>query len=204
MRDSSYVSEKDTRTRLIDRNLKSAGWTNIVNYEEDNKYDFAAVREYPTSNGPADYVLFHNGRAIAAVEAKKLSLGPQNVLVQAERYSQGFDGDFDFNGNHIPFVYSTNGEVIWFRDLRKKNSRSYKVTTFHRPEALEEKLSKSFQEYETWVDTNPAEIEGLRPYQHEAIDAIEDALISGKRKMLLAMATGTGKTFVAETLIIGF
>ena len=89
MKDKNYMSEKTTRNRFIDVALRSAGWTNIVNFEEGKKYDFAAVREYETDNGPADYVLFHGGRALAAVEAKKISLGPQNVLVQAERYSKG-------------------------------------------------------------------------------------------------------------------
>jgi type I restriction enzyme R subunit len=136
------------------------------------------------------------------VEAKKISLGPQNVLVQAERYSKGFnDGDFDFNGHHLPFVYSTNGEVIWFRDLRRKNSRSYKVAKFHTPQALEELLKKDLDEYEAWLDKNPVEIEHLRGYQREAIEAIENSIAAGRRKMLLAMATGTGKTFVASALM---
>lgn len=87
------MSEKETRNKLIDASLRSSGWTNIVDFEEVKRYDFAAVREYETDNGPADYVLFHNGRALAAIEAKKLSLGPQNVLVQAERYAKGFRGE---------------------------------------------------------------------------------------------------------------
>ncbi|AJZ76192.1 restriction endonuclease subunit R [Candidatus Nitrosotenuis cloacae] len=196
------MSEKTTRNRLIDVALRASGWTNIVDFEEDKNYDFTAVREYVTENGPADYVLFHNGRAIAAIEAKKLSLGPQNVLVQAERYSKGFNnGPFDFNGHCLPFVYSTNGEVIWFRDLRRKNSRSYKITKFHTPQAMEEMLAKDVDAYESWLDKNPVNIERLRPYQKEAIESIEDSLATSKRKMLLAMATGTGKTFVASALM---
>lgn len=202
MKDKNYMSEKTTRNKFIDVSLRSSGWTSIVNFEEGKKYDFAAVREYETDNGPADYVLFHNGRALAAVEAKKISLGPQNVLVQAERYSKGFNGgDFDFNGHHIPFVYSTNGEVIWFRDLRRKNSRSYKIAKFHTPQALEEMMKKNMDEYDTWLDKNPVNIEYLRDYQKEAVESIEDSLVTGKRRMLLAMATGTGKTFVASALI---
>lgn len=202
MKDKNHISERTTRNRYIDVALRSSGWTNIVDFEDGKKYDFAAVREYETNNGPADYVLFHNGRALAAVEAKKLSLGPQNVLVQAERYSKGFsDGEFDFNGHHLPFVYSTNGEVIWFRDLRRKNSRSYKIAKFHTPQALEEMMKKDMGEYESWLDKNPVNIEYLRDYQREAVEAIEDSLVTGKRRMLLAMATGTGKTFVASALI---
>jgi type I restriction enzyme R subunit len=195
------MSEKKTRLKLIDRLLRESGWSNIVNFQEGEHYDFAAVREHPTASGPADYILFFNGRAVAAVEAKKLTLGPQNVLVQAERYAQDFDGDFDFSGYHLPLVYSTNGEVIWFRDLRHKASKSYKIARFHTPSAIEEKLLRGSESYESWVKSNPVEIKDLRPYQREAIEAIEDSLVMGKRKMLLAMATGTGKTFTASTLM---
>lgn len=53
-----------------------------------------------------------NGQELGIVEAKKLTLGPQNVLSQSERYSRGAEGcPFDFDGFHIPFLYSTNGEV---------------------------------------------------------------------------------------------
>jgi type I restriction enzyme R subunit len=118
--------------------------------------------------------------------------------VQAERYSKGFrNGRFDFNGHRLPFVYSTNGQVIWFRDLRRKNSRSRKISRFHTPDALEEMLTKDVSAYESWLERNPVSVEGLRPYQKEAIEATEDSLSLGKQKMLLAMATGTGKTFVA-------
>lgn len=202
MKDTGHISEDETRKKLIDKLLKQAGWTNIVKFEEGKKYDFAAVKEHPTENGPADYILFNNGRAVAAVEAKKLTLGPQNVLVQAERYSEGYSGgNFDFNGRHLPFVYSTNGEAIWFRDLRMKNSRSYKIARFHTPTALEEKLSKSSENFQSWIEENPIDEAYLRPYQREAIEAVEDAVSSGKRKMLLAMATGTGKTVVASAMM---
>ena len=56
-----------------------------------------AVEEYETGLGPADYALVDAGRAQAVVEAKKLSVGPQGVLVQAERYAKGIQGD----GRHV-------------------------------------------------------------------------------------------------------
>jgi len=68
------------------------------------------------------------------VEAKKLSLGPQNVLTQAERYSKGLPARLDFRGYHNPFLYSTNGEIIWFHDIRNPLSRSHTVSAFHTPE----------------------------------------------------------------------
>jgi len=85
-------------------------------------YTRHAIEEYPTDKGPADYVLVSNGRILGVVEAKKLSLGPQNVLLQAERYSRGLSTNpFNFDGLHAPFLYATNGEVIWFHDIRDLN-----------------------------------------------------------------------------------
>ncbi len=111
------MDEQTTRKTLIDKALEAAGWSPIVRYLHGASYDTAAVEEYETTEGPADYILFHRGDALGAVEAKKLSLGPQNVLSQAQRYVRGFHGGrFSFHGFRLPFVYSTNGEIIWFRD----------------------------------------------------------------------------------------
>lgn len=131
------MDEKATRKQLIDKVLEVAGWSPIVRYAPGASYHTAAVEEYETAEGPADCVLFHRGEALAAVEAKKLGLGPQNVLVQAQRYARGFRGGaFNFHGFRLPFVYFTNGEVFWFQDLREPNSRSRQVARFHTPSAL--------------------------------------------------------------------
>src|ERR1700694_1819690 len=109
-------SEYVTRKELIDRKLKDAGWR-IVKFDAAKplaKYDRCAIEEYPTENGPADYALCVGGRILGVVEAKKLSLGPQNVLTQAARYSRGvLAAPFSFGEYRVPFLYSTNGEVIW-------------------------------------------------------------------------------------------
>jgi len=77
------------------------------------------LEEYETANGPADYALGFDKDIVGIVEAKKLTLGPQNVLTQAERYSRGASANaYDFGGYHVPFLYSTNGQAIWFRDVR--------------------------------------------------------------------------------------
>jgi type I restriction enzyme R subunit len=79
------------------------------------------------------------------VEAKKLTLGPQSALSQAERYARGLPaGHFDFRGLHAPFLYSTNGEIIWFHDIRHPFDRSRKVSAFHTPAALKELLARDF------------------------------------------------------------
>ncbi len=131
------MDEKATRNQLINRALEQAGWSPVVRYRPGASYQTAAVEEYETAEGPADYILFHRGEALAAVEAKKLGLGPQNVLVQAQRYARGFRGGaFNFHGFRLPFVYSTNGEVFWFQDLRESESRSRQVAKFHTSSAL--------------------------------------------------------------------
>ncbi len=196
------MDEAQTRKLLVDKALRDTGWSPIVKFAKGAKYDNCVVTEYETSTGPADYVLFHNREPIAAVESKRLSIGPQNVLSQAQRYSRGFEnGPFDFGGYHIPFVYSTNGEIFWFQDLREPNSRSRQIAKFHTPNGLRELLEFNWSKANAWLEEHPNQNEYLRDYQKDAIHVTEEALRSGKRKMLIAMATGTGKTVVAISLI---
>jgi len=201
----SKLDEWSTRRKLIDKALLEAGWKPIIDFASFAKgvrQETLAVREYETAEGPADYLLFQGGKAVAAVEAKKLTLGPQNVLSQAQRYARGFrDGKFEFGEFHLPFIYSTNGEAIWFQDLREQRSRSRQVAKFHTPRALSEFLSIDRVTAAHWLASNHNDNPFLRPYQREAIESIEKSLSSGKRRMLLAMATGTGKTFVAISQI---
>jgi hypothetical protein len=94
------MSEWTTRKQLIDPGLEAAGWSSIVRYTPGAIYDTGAVEEYETAEGPTDTILFHCGEALPAVRADKLSLGPQNVLVQVQRYSRGLQGGaFNFHGS---------------------------------------------------------------------------------------------------------
>jgi type I restriction enzyme, R subunit len=195
-------NERATRKQLIDHALAGSGWSPIQPYENRVRYEQGAVEEYPTANGPADYVLFSGRRPLAVVEAKKLSVGPQNVLQQAQRYALGLEhSPFDFTGFHVPFIYSTNGEVIWFQDLRRPNSRSRRLAAFHTPAALEEMLNRDGASAENWLRQTPVNHPQLRPYQRDAIRSVEQAILDGKRAMLVAMATGTGKTLAAIDFI---
>ncbi|MGI8733970.1 MAG: DEAD/DEAH box helicase family protein [Pyrinomonadaceae bacterium] len=191
-------SERRTRKSRIDPLLKSLGWR-IAPYDPQRPlswYESCAIEEYPTNNGPADYALCINGKIVGVVEAKKLTLGPQNVLTQAERYSRGLNNEhFHFHGYYVPFLYSTNGEVLWFHDVRHERSRSRQLVRFHTPAALTELLERDFEIGCDWFEAHPNQHPRLRPYQIEANDAIEQAIADRKRKMLVAMATGTGKTF---------
>jgi type I restriction enzyme R subunit len=104
--------ERQTRRTRIDPRLKQAGWK-VVRFDGSNldHYSGSAVEEFETANGPADYALVDQGDGLGVVEAKMVTLGPQNVLTQAERYSRGFDAsDVDYGeGFRVPFLYSTNG-----------------------------------------------------------------------------------------------
>lgn len=197
------ASEQKTRRLLIDRKLKDDGWGPVVPFDGNHVYKNESVTEYKTATGPADYVLFHKGTPLAIVEAKKLALGPQSVLKQAQRYARGFpDTWWTFDKYHVPFIYSTNGEVIWFQDLRRPRSSSREVKHFHTPQALEEMLERSKMDPSAWLTIEEKlGKEQLRDYQRRAVEAVEENLRAGKRRMMVAMATGTGKTFAAISLL---
>ncbi len=191
-------SEAKTRKRRVDKELEKSGWKIIPFREELNSGSLSqhAVEEFPTSNGPADYALFSDGQLLGVVEAKKLSVGAKGALTQAERYSKGVaESPFNFDSYRVPFLYSTNGEVIHFHDVRHQLSVSRKLAQFHTPAALREMIAGDPTSSYEWFGANPNNHPRLRPYQRLANNAVETALASGKRQMLVAMATGTGKTF---------
>lgn len=200
MKPMDHTNEQTTRKKWIDEKLKKSGWDKIIPYSDDldtSSLHKTAVEEYMTATGPVDYALFANGKPVAFVEAKKISLGPQNVLSQAKRYVKGAGEQ----GEEIPFIYSTNGEVIWFQDLRIEPSRSRPVAEFHTPKALIEYITNPTHENVKWFAENPSGNEKLRYYQRDAISAVEKAITDNKRSMLLAMATGTGKTYTIASLV---
>jgi type I restriction enzyme R subunit len=198
--------EWQTRRDRINKKLRALkpAW-NIIKFREGldaSALDCHAVEEYPTGNGPADYALFVKGKLLGIIEAKRVKVGPQNVLEQAKRYSRGaFGGPGNWEGYRVPFLYATNGEIIWFIDVRDGKNISRQISSFHTPNALGEFFQDSIANGYKWLRSNPINIERLRYYQKEAIAATESAIIKGKRAMLVAMATGTGKTFVTVAQI---
>jgi len=190
-------AERTTRTSRIDPKLRAQGWR-VVPYDETKPltaYDRCAIKEFPTANGPVDYALCVGGRILGLVEAKKLTLGPQNVLTQAERYAKGLaESAFNFQGLRAPFLYSTNGEIIWHHDVRHPLNRSHTIASFHTPDALTELIDRDMPAAARALAGIPNTNELLRPYQWDANRAIEQAISNHKRVMLVAMATGTGKT----------
>src|SRR5882762_8282285 len=191
-------SEWLTRKQLIDPKLTVAGWKIVpfVPGASLSSYERCAVVEFETANGPADYALCIGGQVLGIVEAKKLTLGPQSVLTQAERYSKGATGNpLTFGKYRVPFLYSTNGEIIWHSDIRNSLNRSHPIARFHTPDALAERLTKDAAAACQRLLQMPNDHPRLRPYQREANAAIERAIADRKQQMLIAMATGTGKTF---------
>jgi type I restriction enzyme R subunit len=195
-------SERQTRRERIDPKLRAAKWT-IVPVEEQgvDTRPGLAVEELETANGPADYGLFDESRCLGVVEAKKLTLGPQEVLTQAQRYSRGIDQKPLWQGEYgAPFLYSTNGEIIRFQDARHPMNRSRPIAAFHTPAALHEMLERDFDVELNRLAELPMPPQ-LRPYQIEANQSVEQVLRERKRKMLVAMATGTGKTLTTVSQV---
>ena len=83
-----HESERQTRKTRIDPKLRASGWSVVPFAGEQRTGPSVAIEEYETDLGPADYVLADQADLLAVVEAKKLTLGPQGVLPQAERYAR--------------------------------------------------------------------------------------------------------------------
>ncbi|MDD5204833.1 MAG: type I restriction endonuclease [Desulfobacterales bacterium] len=132
--------EWQTRRDRINKKLRglNPSWE-IIKYSEklDTKsLSRHAVEEFPTANGPADYALFVNGNLLGILEAKKVKVGPQNVLEQAKRYSKGaFAGPGNWSGYRVPFLYSSNGEIVWHLDVRDPKNISRRISNFHTPDS---------------------------------------------------------------------
>jgi type I restriction enzyme R subunit len=194
-----------TRKKRLDTRLKQNGWK-IVAFSTGidlKTLDKCAVEELPTASGPADYALFVEGKLLGVIEAKKVTVNPQNVLEQAKRYARGaFDGAGQWNDLRVPFLYASNGTLIWHLDARANKLVSRQLSDFHTPEALAGFFSSDASSSRNYLlDTPPEQIQGLRPYQRDSILAVEQAILNGKRDMLVAMATGTGKTYLTVAQI---
>lgn len=220
------LSEAETR-QIIDRQLHAAGWeadSVRLHYGQGTRPEQGrnlVIAEWPTSSGPADYAFFIGMRPVAVAEAKSKKRSVYGSLEQSARYSKGFRLDQPAglempNGPweeyRIPFLYATNGRPyisqlkaecgIWFRDARRNVNQSHPLSKWHRPEELLQQLEQNHQQADQELENDPLDYQlKLRHYQKKAIRAIESQLAAGKRELLLAMATGTGKTKTAIALI---
>jgi len=149
-----------------------------------------------------------DGKRWAIVEAKKE--GAENVehaLVQAvERYAKPLKVHYAYAANTKLDKWNNTIINLIFRDLRVKDSRSRELFTFHTPRALELLETYDIDDSNNQLLSVPSiEVKGgLRYYQAEGITAIEKAIANKKQKLLLQMATGTGKTRTVVEMIYRF
>lgn len=214
--ESLDLSEADTR-KLIDEQLREAGWeadSTLLTHGKGvrpQKGRNLAIAEWPTASGPADYVLFAGLTPIAAVEAKKKNKDVPGAIPQAKRYSRDYKPSGDeiaaggpWGDYKLPFLFSANGRPylkqirtksgIWFLDVRLPTNHPRCLEGWYTPEGLTELLDQDIPAAHAKLKVEPTDYLGLREYQIEAIRAVEQGLVEGKESMLLAMATGTGKT----------
>lgn len=211
------LDEADTR-KIIDDQLRDAGWetdTQTFTYKagvRPQKGKNLAIAEWPTKTGPADYVLFIGMTPVAAVEAKRKRKDVSAALKQAQRYSKGYEvkgeealpADAPWDNHVLPFLLASNGRPflkqlrtksgIWFRDARVATNLSRPLVQWPSPEGLKELLTQDISAADSSLAKDSSDYLDLRYYQHDAIRSIEQAIADGRRNILTAMATGTGKT----------
>ncbi len=214
------LNEEETRL-LIDEQLQEAGWwadSKQGTYAQGvrpQKNSTMAIAEWPTASGPADYVLFIGLQPVAVIEAKRQSEDVAGALQQAERYARGlnYDGATEQSWGlyKVPFVFATNGRPflrqlvdksgVWFRDVRSDFEHPRALSSWYSPSGLQDRLRQNIEESHKRLTQDSLTYLGLRPYQEQAIQALEQGLIEGRQAILLAMATGTGKTRTAVSAI---
>ncbi|MEY3304410.1 MAG: hypothetical protein RLZZ139_2783 [Cyanobacteriota bacterium] len=222
------LDEQETR-RLIDTQLQDVGWE--VDSEELTygkgvrpvRGRNLAIAEYPTRKGAADYALFVGLQLVGIIEAKRESKDVSGAIDQAHRYARSLRASDnlqlakgapwgDIEPFQVPFVFATNGRPylaqldtksgIWFRDVRRATNQRRAIAGWYSPEGLIDLLEQDFDRaHEQLAQEQFNYGFDLRHYQIKAITAIESALQEDRRSLLLAMATGTGKTKTCIALI---
>lgn len=188
------MNEAETRAELIDPKLKACGW-GVVDGSK-------VLREYRITEGKiqsgggrgrsiiADYILVHKGIKLAVIEAKSDELEVGEGVMQAKQYAEKLQ---------LETTYSSNGKAVY--QICMKTGEEGLVTDFLSPEEL---WDKTFAEQNQWREkfaNVPFEDKSgtwqLRYYQEIAVQRALEVIASGKDKLLLTLATGTGKTAIA-------
>lgn len=216
------LTEEETRAK-IDEQLRSAGWeadTEELRYSKGTRPEKGrnlAIAEWPLKQGFADYALFAGLEFVGIIEAKRQSKNIPSDIEQAKNYAclvEKKDGEIihqPYGDYFVPFLFATNGRPyhkqveeksgIWFLDARKATNHPRPLEGWYTPQGLKELLKQDVGRSNQKLQDEPLDYLNLRSYQEDAIKAVEHALENGKREILLAMATGTGKTRMAIGLI---
>ncbi|KXJ50604.1 MAG: restriction endonuclease subunit R [Colwellia sp. Phe_37] len=191
--------------QYIDKQLLACGW---IIQDKDRLNLFAslgvAVREMDTSTGPADYMLFIDGKACGIIEAKREGKSLGGVAEQSARYAVSKTKDIQRwvpEAQPLPFLYEATNNEIRFRDERDPKPRSRNVFHFHKPETLKSWLEEGDTLRARLQELPILNTDGLRDCQIAAVTGIEHSLKQAKPRALLQMATGSGKTYTAVTQV---
>ena len=200
------MDETATRRKKIDPKLYGVGWEQVPESEiltEQRAYQIAPgqVSALPQNRHPkkADYILEYKKKKLAVIEAKSDEKDVSEGVAQAKEYARMLQ---------IRFTYSTNGDDIWFIDMGVKDrqgnyiipSTEHEVDKFPTPQEL---WQMTYPEENSWRDKfnleplNRGAGRMPRYYQEIAINNVLNAVADGQNRILLTMATGTGKTYTA-------
>lgn len=192
-----FDSEADTRAELIDPKLRAAGWvrSDQVNIRREYTISPGRILDKNTraSKLSADYVLIYKNQILGIVEAKKSALSYSEGVPQAKLYAQLL---------RVRFTFATNGHTIYQIDTQTGEEKE--IPSFPSPETLWEMTFTAKNALWNLLSAIPYETAGRfepRYYQTNAINAVIKAMAQGKNRILLTLATGTGKTCIAFQII---
>lgn len=188
------MNEAETRAERIDPKLKACGWGVVEGSKVLREYNITAGKIHSGGGRGkkeiADYVLVYKGIKLAVVEAKSDELGVGEGVMQAKKYAEKLK---------LETTYSTNGKAIY--QICMKTGEEGLVTDFLSPDEL---WNKTFAEQNDWREqfaNVPFEDKSgswqLRYYQEIAVQRTVEAIAQNKDRILLTLATGTGKTAIA-------
>ena len=187
------LNEANTRKQLIDRSLELRGWKDeYLNCE----YTFTDGKKTPGGGKgkqcSVDYLLQYNNSNIGLIEAKREGLPITEGLQQAQDYGKKLG---------VRFVYSTNGHGIFEYDMNSNSGKE--IDHYPSPEELYQRVEGDSVQKSTMLK-EPLIQEGSmipRYYQKLAVQRSIGAIAEGKNRVLLTLATGTGKTFIAYQIV---
>jgi type I restriction enzyme, R subunit len=188
------MNEAETRAELIDPMLKACGWGVVEGSKVLREYNITAGK-IQTGGGrgkklTADYVLVYKGIKLAVIEAKSVGMQVGEGVAQAKLYAEKLK---------LETTYSTNGNEIY--SICLKTGREGLVANYLSPEALWNKTFSVQNEWRDKLNSVPFEYlggtKGARYYQEIAVNNTLEAIAQHRNRILLTLATGTGKTFIA-------